>query len=444
MLVVRRLTPWPRQVLALLVAAPLIGEVVFGSTPLTRVYNLIFEVGMYGGAAVLVRELVVRRRLGASSLIALGLAYGVFEEGLVLQSLFDRHYPGLDFLGYYGHGAGTSWPWAAFIVPYHAVFSITIPIGLVHLWFPDAAARPWLTRAGVAAVAALFAVGCLDLVLFFTLARRPPPATSAVVLGVTTALVVSVVLLAGWASPGRRHPGPAASSTRPSSMPAPLSNRAARLLGLSAGLSWFIGLRVLLIGDGNNVPAPVVPAIAVALFTLWWATVSRLTGTRHVQPEQWCALFAGALTSSWFMGFLISVVSGGPPVVNLVGHVLVGLVMFAALGRLRRCLRTQPSCGDADSGHANSGDAHGGGPAAVGGPDGAPAPQGARTDVGEPTLPADLPAGGAVDLASADHGITLVVVDSGGGDRAESSAGAAQCTVANRVHGSDPQHGSRG
>jgi hypothetical protein len=337
MLMVWRLTPWPRQVLALLIAAPLIGEVVFGSTPLTRVYNLIFEVGMYGGAAVLVRELVVRRRLGPASLIALGLAYGVFEEGLVLQSLFDRHYPGLDFLGYYGHWAGTSWPWAAFIVPYHAVFSITIPIGLVHLWFPDAAARPWLTRTGMAVVAALFTVGCLDLVVFFTLARHPLPATSAVVLGVTAAMVVSVVLLAGWIRPGRGHPLSPQPPARPSSRQPRLSNRAARLLGLSAGLSWFIGMRVLLIGDGTNVAAPVVPATAVGLFTLWWATSSRLTGT-GLPPEQWHALISGALTSSWLMGFLISAVSGGPPVVNLVGHVLVGGVMFAVLGRLRRRL----------------------------------------------------------------------------------------------------------
>jgi hypothetical protein len=356
MALVRGLSPWPRQVLALLLVAPVVGEVVFGSTPLSRMYNLIFEVGMYGGAAVLVRELVVRRRLGPSSFIVLGLAYGVFEEGLVLQSLFDQHYPGLDFLGYYGHGAGTSWPWAAFIVPYHAVFSITIPIGLVHLWSPDAAGRPWLTRAGMAAVATLFVVGCFDLLLFFTLARRPQPATSATALSVTAALVVAVVLLAGLVSPGRRHPPSEAPAATPTSQ-ASLSNGVARLAGLSAGLSWFLGVRVLLIGDGNNVLAAVVPATAVVLFAFWWNAFSRLTRARHLQPAQWYALVAGALTSSWLMGFLISAVSGGPPIINLVGHVLVGLVMFAVLHRLRRRLRTageHPQAGTA----APSGPSH--------------------------------------------------------------------------------------
>ena len=121
----RRFAP----VATVVLLAPLIGEVLFGAIPLSRLpFGLLGVAGLYGGGAILVRELVRRRRLGVAWLVILGLAYGLIEEGLVLQSLFDQHYPGLDFLGRYGHWVGVNWVWLEFIVPYHAVFSIAIPI----------------------------------------------------------------------------------------------------------------------------------------------------------------------------------------------------------------------------------------------------------------------------------------------------------------------------
>src|SRR6476619_1426145 len=143
---VRRFAP----AATLFVLAPLIGEVLFGAIPLSRLpFGLLGVVGLYGGGAILVRELVVRRRLGAAWLVVLGLAYGLAEEGLVVQSLFNQHYPGLDFLGYYGHWLGVNWVWAQFIVPYHAVFSIAIPIVITELLFPERRDRPWVSTRGL-------------------------------------------------------------------------------------------------------------------------------------------------------------------------------------------------------------------------------------------------------------------------------------------------------
>jgi hypothetical protein len=53
---------WKRHapVWMLLLLAPLIGEVLFGSTPLSRLPLLLPQIGLYGGAAVLIREFVVR------------------------------------------------------------------------------------------------------------------------------------------------------------------------------------------------------------------------------------------------------------------------------------------------------------------------------------------------------------------------------------------------
>jgi hypothetical protein len=53
---------------------------------------------MYGGGALVIREAVRRAGRGWPSILALGLAYGVLEEGLVTQSLFNRDYAGLRLL----------------------------------------------------------------------------------------------------------------------------------------------------------------------------------------------------------------------------------------------------------------------------------------------------------------------------------------------------------
>src|SRR3954471_17922207 len=151
----RRLAP----AATLFLLSPLIGEGLFGALPLNRLpFGLLGVIGMYGGGAILVREIVRRRGLGAGWLVVLGLAYGLIEEGTVVQSLFNQRYPGLDFLGYFGHWLGVNWVWAEFIVPYHAVFSIAIPIAITELLFPERRDSPWVNTLGLLGVALLFVV----------------------------------------------------------------------------------------------------------------------------------------------------------------------------------------------------------------------------------------------------------------------------------------------
>src|SRR6476619_5392887 len=151
----------------LFLLAPIIGEVLFGAIPLSRLpFGLLGVLGLYGGGAILVRETVRRRRLGAVWLVLLGLAYGLIEEGLVVQSLFDQHYRGLDFLGYYGHWLGVSCVWLEFIVPYHAVFSIAIPIVITELFFPEQRDAAWVSARGLLGVALVFISNALLLAIF--------------------------------------------------------------------------------------------------------------------------------------------------------------------------------------------------------------------------------------------------------------------------------------
>jgi hypothetical protein len=311
----------------LFLLAPVIGEVLFGAIPLSKLpFGLLGVLGLYGGGAILVRELVRRRRLGATWLVLLGLAYGLIEEGLVVQSLFDQHYPGLDFLGSYGHWLGVNWVWAQFIVPYHAVFSIAIPIVITELLFPERRDTPWVSARGLAGVALVFVANCLLLARFqFGLFTSHAPRVS---LGanIGAALVAIALIVAAFlAAPGR---------VRTADLPA-ASQRTIRLTGVLSGLAWFVGLRVLLIGDGKNAPAAVILVAGAVIAAVVWWSIARIASPRRAWGDaQSYALVSGALPTSWLLGFLIAAVSGGNIVINLIGQALFGVVLFRSLSRL--------------------------------------------------------------------------------------------------------------
>jgi hypothetical protein len=315
----------------LFVLAPLIGEVLFGALPLSQLpFGLLGLIGLYGGGALLVRETARRRGLSAWWVVALGLAYGLFEEGTVVQSLFDQHFRGLDFLGFYGHWAGVNWVWSLFIVPYHAVFSITIPIALVELRYPAKRREPWLGGAALIATGVIFALNAVLLAVFQThlFTPRAPDVSLAANVG---ALVVIVVLVTAALR------APAGTPSAPDQPAA--SRRQLWWVGFGSGLAWFVGYRVLVIGTGTNMPAGAAIAIGVLmLVAIVWIVARVASPRRPWSAESTYALVAGALPTCWLLGFLIAAVSGGNPVVNLAGHVIFGALMFLGLRVVRRRL----------------------------------------------------------------------------------------------------------
>jgi hypothetical protein len=316
-----------RPALTLFLLAPLVGEVLFGAVPLSLLpFGLLGLVGLYGGGALLVREIVRARRLPNAWLVLLGLAYGLFEEGPIVQSLFDQHYRGLSFLGFYGHWIGVNWVWALFIVPYHAVFSIAIPILLTEIIWDDRGAR-WLGPSGIAlAATACLGNAALLAVLHTGLFTAHAPVTS-LAANVVALLVTAGIVVAALAAP----PAPAS----PASAAPPRSIRRLRLTALACGLAWFVGFRVLIIGTGTLMTAPftMLAGSAIAL-AIAWAVWSAAAPGAERSPEEIYALVAGALPASWVIGFLIAAISGGSPVLNLAGQAVFGAVMFAGLRRL--------------------------------------------------------------------------------------------------------------
>src|SRR5260370_31941310 len=80
-------------ILAVFVLAPVTAEVLSGSTPIlafvTHPIVSCLNFPLYGCGALLVREVARRRSLGWASVLWMGAAYGVFEEGVVLNTWAD-------------------------------------------------------------------------------------------------------------------------------------------------------------------------------------------------------------------------------------------------------------------------------------------------------------------------------------------------------------------
>jgi len=63
----------------------------------------------------------------------------------MVRSFFNPAWKDLGVLATYGRWLGTNWVWAEWLAIYHAIFSITIPIFLVELTYPQSKTRIWLS-----------------------------------------------------------------------------------------------------------------------------------------------------------------------------------------------------------------------------------------------------------------------------------------------------------
>jgi len=141
--------------LALLVLAPLIAEVLEGSTHLTNLFAFPTQIGVYGCAALLIRAIVRSQRKGWIALLLLGIAYGLAEECVILQtSLYPLFVADPQHI--YGRVLGVNWIYLFWAVGYESIWSIVLPIQLTELLFPEQRDDPWLGRTGLLITAIFF------------------------------------------------------------------------------------------------------------------------------------------------------------------------------------------------------------------------------------------------------------------------------------------------
>jgi hypothetical protein len=229
-----------RSVLAavtLFFVAPLVAEFLLGDFPATWLPLLIVLAPMYGGGAILIRELTRRTGRGWPAILLLGAAYAIVEEAFTTQTLFNPDIYGMH-MHLLSHGwipsLGTGAWWTLFMLNVHAFWSIGVSIALTEGLFPSRSRTPWLGNIGLSVAAVLFAAGAVYNT-WYTFHHDPFRATPAQF--IVSALVVVVFAAAAFLIPpaSRRQPD----STR-EPLPAPpafITGVAAFLLGAAIMLS---------------------------------------------------------------------------------------------------------------------------------------------------------------------------------------------------------------
>ena len=151
---------WPA--IALFLIAPLVAEFLLGDLPINMLGALVILAPMYGGGALLIREVVRRRGGGWPNIVVLGMAYALFEEAFTTQTLFNPNYLHLNLhllQPAYIPALGIGVWWTMHVLTLHTVWSISVSIALAESLVPDRATVPWLGRAGLAVTAVLFLLG---------------------------------------------------------------------------------------------------------------------------------------------------------------------------------------------------------------------------------------------------------------------------------------------
>jgi hypothetical protein len=317
----RRLRPWP--VLILFFLSPAIGELLSGSSPPAEFLNpfvLLILAALYGSGAILVRELRVRWGKGWPSLLVLGAAYGIVEEGLMVKSFFDPNWVDLGKLGAYGRWAGVNWIWSLELTIYHAVFSIAIPVLLVELLFPARRNERWIGRRGMIGLSLLLLADVVAGFLWLT-PYRPP-----LVPYLLAVAAVPALGLAAWNWPVR------SARLQARRVPRPLHLAG---IGLGSTLAFFVCCWAL---PSLGVPVLTTALAVVVLVGLVAWRVGCLSGRGTWTDEHKLALAGGALGFFVLLAPLQQLDATRPD--NTAGMALVGLataiLLLALWQRVRR------------------------------------------------------------------------------------------------------------
>ncbi|MZD08035.1 hypothetical protein GTW43_23555 [Streptomyces sp. SID5785] len=160
---------------------------------------------MYGCGVLLVREAVVRCGGGWPSLVALGLAYQLAEDGLGLQALTSPDM--YDAADWGVRSLGVNWTYWESQIGVHVVLSVLLPVMIADLLFPHLRRRAYLRTGGLGVTAVLAVAGVLGLRVFVSATEDPGYRTP---IGWTVAFLMAIGLLAWLALrvlPRRRAEG---------------------------------------------------------------------------------------------------------------------------------------------------------------------------------------------------------------------------------------------
>ncbi len=295
-------------ILLLVLLTPGIPEYLSGSSswavlfanPIGFSIFVLLNIGLYTTGLILIRETVLRWRKGWASIFLMGVAYGIVEEGIALQTLFNSNAGPVGNLGYYGHWLGVNWVWTIGLLLFHSTISIGLPILLFGLALPDLKRKSLISQSRQALCMALMALDCI--ILYGIVRYWPGPAI----------MIGSFLAVFGLIATAYKVP---ASLGRPTSYE-PANPRKLLTIGLL-----FFPLIFLVggIGAGTGIP-PAIPFVLEGFFAVLLAMSLRNSVGQHGNEKQKVALALGLVSPIIGFGLIASI-----------GFTLVADVIFVGL-----------------------------------------------------------------------------------------------------------------
>jgi hypothetical protein len=298
--------------LGLLLLAPWVGEFLLGASPLQNIFGFPLLVPLYGGGALLIREVARRTGRGWPTIFLLAAAYGVIEAGLVDQSLFNSSFnEGHEFqqvtpipaLGI------SAYDTLSFVIG-HVIWSISIPIAIAEMLTPARRTTPWLGKVGLAMTSVLYLIGCA-IVFNFIYDEGKFLASPGQLIGaaaVSLALIVTAIAI-------KKKKHPAAPSARPVPKPWPL------------GVGTFV-VASIFFARPESWTGVIMGIFILCIVSPLVAHWSRQQGwsLRHQ-----FALVAGALLTYAWAGFVLTMLFWSDEAIAWIGNVLFALIAIVLL-----------------------------------------------------------------------------------------------------------------
>lgn len=298
----------------LFLLSPLFGEYLLGNLTFTDLALLPFLAPLYGAGALLIRETARRWGRGSATMLVLGVAYALVEEGLVDQMLFNHSYfagqaEGSDtYLGALGVDA-----WLTIVVvAMHTIWSTYIPITIMESLVPERRTRPWLGPRGTAGVALVFVGGSVWL---GGEVYSETGFLAAVPQLVGTSIVVAGLVVAAFALPR-----PAGGS--PSVGPAPRGWLAGGFAFAASSLFMFTEM----------LPGWAEVAAALAIVVSFTAVVRRWSRRPGFGERHRVALVAGGVLTYAWLGLTMEPETGPRSTLDHAGSALIACFAILLVG----------------------------------------------------------------------------------------------------------------
>jgi hypothetical protein len=289
-----------KPALTLMIASPLLTEVLPGSTRFSTIFVFPIEICVWGGGALLIRYAIRRKHLGWLNMLLLALALSVAEEFLIQQTSVAPMVVQLKNI-IYARAFGINYVYLLWALAYETIFVVFLPIYLVELIFPYRREELWINRAGIVLIMLLFVLGSFFAWYSWTQIARPKVFHVPTYNPPLGTIVIAVILIFGLLFAAL---GPIREKFEIKLLP--LKTPRLRTLNVASALwavLWY-GLVILAVGIAPSFP----PVLAVGAGLLMVAAilflVPRWTIDKGWNHNHTFALIFGATLGSMIAGFL--------------------------------------------------------------------------------------------------------------------------------------------